>query len=123
MDPPEGCKINELCFFEPRTLQPEEVRERAKYCLTMIASGPNESYSVMERKRLARIVGYKGKIKVDEYVRGMVMRENLKLAGGIAIWAIALAGAAVGSYYAAKIIDKASMQNNPRIYQQIREKK
>ena len=105
MDPPEGCKVDELCFFERRTLQPEEVRERARYHLECIASGPNESYSIKERKRLAKLIGYKGKIKVDEYVRGMVIRENLKLAGEIALWAAALAGAAFGGYYLAKIIN------------------
>ncbi len=105
-------------YWETRTLSPEEVRERAKEYLTRIASGPNESNSIKERKRLAKLVGYKGKIKVDEYVKGMVIRENLKIAGGIAIWAAILTSAAVGCYYNAKIIDKASMQNSPRIYQE-----
>jgi hypothetical protein len=86
-------------YWEQRTLRPEEVRERAKEYLTMIASGPNASYSIKERKRLAKIIGYKGKIKVDEYVRGMMMRENLKLAGGIVLWAAIIAGFAGGCYY------------------------
>jgi hypothetical protein len=106
MEPPEGSKVDDLCFFEPRTLQPEEVRERARYHLECIASGPNESYSIKERKKLAKLIGYKGKIKVDEYLRGMIIKENLKLAGGIALWAAVLAGAAFGGYYLAKIINQ-----------------
>ena len=101
-------------YWKTRTLSPEEVRERAKEYLTRIASGPNESYSVRERKRFAKLVGYKGKIKVDEYVRGMVIRENLKLAGAAALWAAALAGAAFGGYYLANIM------NNPGISQEHR---
>jgi hypothetical protein len=110
MDPPEGAKIDELCILEPKTLLPGEVRERARYHLECIARGPNSSYSVKERKRLARLIGYTGKIEVDHYVRNMIIRARLReaaeIAGGLAMWGAAIAGGAVIGYYLAKIINQ-----------------
>jgi len=92
MEPPEGCKVDELCLFERRTLSPEEVQERARYHLECIAREPNSSYSIKERKRLAKLIGYTGKIEVNHYVRNEIIKARLKEYACLALGAVAIAG-------------------------------
>ena len=103
MDPPEGCKVDEICFFEQRTLKPKEVRERARYHLECIAKGPNSLYSVKERKRFAKLIGYTGKIEVDHYVRNEIIKARLKEAAEILLYASIAAGVIAGGGYIGKL--------------------
>ncbi len=112
MDPEEGSKVNEPCFLKPRILEPEEVRERARYCLECIARGPNASYSIKERKRLAKIIGYKGKIEVDNYVRNEVIKARLKEAAEILLYATLAAGVIAGGGYIGKQLACYSVQKD-----------
>ncbi len=110
LEPPEGCKVDELCFFEPRTLQPEEVQERARHHLECIAREPNSLYSIKERKRLAKLIGYTGKIEVNHYVRNEIIKARLKEAAEIVLYAALAAGVITSGGYIGKQLAHYSIQ-------------
>lgn len=100
--------VKSFCIFVPKLLQPEEVREKAREYLEMIVSSPDSSTPKKERKELARLIGYRGKIEVDNYVRNEVIKARLKEVAEILLYASLAAGVIAGGGYIGKLLAHAN---------------